>query len=68
MVIRPTKKELLECTTNALMRYIAEGKSNRENKRDMDFQNRNKKSPKHSKMKPQGKEKYKGNWKDDDMC
>jgi hypothetical protein len=69
MKLKPTKQELQECIVNAMTRLIKEGKSMKDEKDWGRGDNRNfsKKSPKHQKMKPQGKQKYKNNWENDNF-
>ena len=67
MVTTFSKTEIKECMTNAVVRLVKEGKSldRFDDELQLKKDNKFKKGVKHSKMKPQGKEKYKGKWTDD---
>ena len=66
MKIKPTKTELQECIVNAVSRLIKEGKTMRDERAWGKKDDYKKRTPKHQKMKPQGKEKYK-NWGESDF-
>ena len=55
MKIKPTKTELQECIVNAVSRLIKEGKTMRDEREWGKKDDYKKRTPKHQKMKPQGK-------------
>lgn len=64
MKIKATKSEIKECIINAMTKLVREGKTLRD-ENDWEKVDWEKRSPKRQKMKPQPKEKYKGNWEDE---
>lgn len=60
--MKATREEIKECVANALKRVIAESR-NRYDDDDYNYSGKDKrKGPKHAKMQPQKKEKYRGGW------